>query len=248
VSVRSSREARLALAGGADLVDVKDPARGALGAAEPAVWAEIVSTEAGRVPMSVALGEVSETEEPTYPQVLAEFQFAKLGLAGCRCWADWPRRWQERLQLLPSQVAPVAVVYADWPVAQAPRPETVLERAAEMGCGVVLFDTFCKTNGDLLHHLGQKELARLTHWARGWGMRVVFGGSLGPATIQQVLTLAPDYIAIRGAACRGARTDAVDAGLVRGLRRLIRGDQPRSLVPRGDACATIDDEGARSLP
>jgi uncharacterized protein (UPF0264 family) len=227
VSVRSSGEARLALEGGADVIDLKEPAHGALGAAEPAVWAEVASTVAARVPMSVALGEMREADEPTYPHALTEFQFAKLGLAGCRTWPDWPRRWAERLQILPTGVAPVAVVYADWSLAASPRPEAILEQAAEGRCGVVLFDTFCKTNGGLLHHLELTELARLTHLARGWGMQVVLAGSLGPATIRQTLALAPDYIAVRGAACRGARTGDVDVNMVRGLRRLIR-ENPRS--------------------
>jgi hypothetical protein len=223
VSVRSSWEARLALEGGADLVDLKEPARGALGSADPAVWPEVVSAVAGRVPTSVALGEIGEAGEPQYPCALAACQFAKLGLAGCRPWADWPQRWAQRLQILPAGVTPVAVIYADWRDADSPRPEEILQHAAESKCGVALFDTFCKTRGDLLHHLRQTELARLARLARAAGLRVVFGGGLGPATIRQVLTLEPDYIAVRGAACRGERTGDVDASLIRGLRRLIRG-------------------------
>jgi len=242
VIVRSSWEARLALEGGADVVDLKEPARGALGAAEPAVWAEVASTVAGRVPTSVALGEMSEAAEPSDPHALAAFQFAKLGLAGCRAWADWPRRWAERLQNFPAGVTPVAVVYADWPLANSPRPEAILERAAEVRCGVALFDTFCKTSGSLCHQLGLAQLARLTQLARDRGMRVVVAGSLGPATIPLALTLAPDYIAVRGAACRGARTGDVDAGLVRGLRRLILGNSRSGRVLSRDACRTIGED------
>lgn len=108
-----------------------------------------------------------------------------------------------------------------------------------MGCSVALFDTFCKTNGSLLHHLELPELARLTHLARGWGMRVVFAGSLGPETIRQVLTLAPDFIAVRGAACRGERTGDVDAALVRGLRRLVMENSLSGPVFSRCACETI---------
>ncbi len=216
VSVRSSGEARLALEGGADLVDLKEPRRGALGWAEPAVWPEVVSAVAGRVPTSVALGEMSEAGKPPYPSALAAFQFAKLGLAGCRTWADWPQRWARQLQLLPAGVTPVAAIYADWQDAESPRPEEILQHAAGSNCGVALFDTFCKTRGDLLDHLGHGELA---------------GGSLGPATIRQVLTLQPDYIAVRGAACRGGRTGDVDAGLIRELRRLVRDSPPSGGPP-----------------
>ncbi len=37
VSVRSAAEAEIALSAGADLIDVKEPSRGSLGAADPAV-------------------------------------------------------------------------------------------------------------------------------------------------------------------------------------------------------------------
>lgn len=226
VSVRSSWEARLALEGGADLVDLKEPTRGALGRVEPALWPDVISVVARRVPTSVALGEMSEADDPDYPDALATFQFAKLGLAGCRPWADWPQRWAQLLQILPASVTPVAVIYADWQDAESPRPEEILRYAAASKCGVALFDTFGKTQGGLLHYLGPPELDRLTHLARDAGLRVVFGGSLGTATIPQVLKLEPDYIAVRSAACRGKRTGDVDAGLIRGLRRLIRGCQP----------------------
>ena len=58
VSVRSAAEARIALEAGADLIDVKEPRRGALGAADPAVWKDVCRAVAGRVPVSVALGEL----------------------------------------------------------------------------------------------------------------------------------------------------------------------------------------------
>ena len=60
VSVRSADEARTALAAGVDLIDVKEPARGSLGAASPGVVADVVGAVAGRVPVSAALGELFE--------------------------------------------------------------------------------------------------------------------------------------------------------------------------------------------
>ncbi len=223
VSVRSGWEARQAVEGGADLVDVKEPARGALGSAEPTVWGQVAAEVAGRVPTSVALGELHEAECAADSTPLAAFQFAKLGLAGCRNRPDWLQRWARRLQALPAHVTPVAVVYADWVAAESPRPEEILERAVELRCGVALFDTCDKTRGDLLDHLGQTELTRLSRRARHGGLRLVLGGGLVPATIRKVLTLEPDYIAVRGAVCRGDRAGDLDAGLVRRLQILVRG-------------------------
>ena len=47
VSVVSAVEARGALAGGADIVDVKDPGEGALGAPAPTVLSDVVRAVSG---------------------------------------------------------------------------------------------------------------------------------------------------------------------------------------------------------
>ena len=222
VSVRNGQEARLALEGGADLIDVKEPNRGALGAADPAIWADVLCAVAGAVPTSVALGEVSQAGEPADIDTLARFQFAKWGLAHSRRHADWLPRWTERLGRLPPGVIPVAVVYADWQRAASPRPEQIIEAAAGLRCGVVLFDTFDKQHGGLLDHLSYQELGHLTDQARQAGLRVVFGGGLCRMTIPQVLSLQPDYVAVRGAACRCRRTGDLDTALVRQLHAVVR--------------------------
>ena len=60
VSVRSTAEAEAALRGGADIIDIKEPARGPLGMAPPEVCGSIVQRVAGRAPVSAALGELWE--------------------------------------------------------------------------------------------------------------------------------------------------------------------------------------------
>ncbi len=60
VSVRDAAEAAASLAGGADLIDVKEPARGPLGRADAATIAAVVQAVGGRVPVSAALGELRE--------------------------------------------------------------------------------------------------------------------------------------------------------------------------------------------
>ncbi len=80
VSVRSAAEAQQAFFGGADLIDVKEPDRGPLGAADADVIAEVARFVAGRRPTSAALGELVEGRR--LPTALG-LSFAKLGLAGC---------------------------------------------------------------------------------------------------------------------------------------------------------------------
>src|SRR5262245_24548957 len=57
-SVTGSREAELAIAHGADIIDLKDPTKGALGALEPSLVRAAVKTIAGRRPASVVIGDL----------------------------------------------------------------------------------------------------------------------------------------------------------------------------------------------
>ena len=59
VSVRNGEEAAQALAGGAAVVDVKEPARGALGRADFGRLAEVVEAVGGRVPLSASARRVA---------------------------------------------------------------------------------------------------------------------------------------------------------------------------------------------
>ena len=54
VSVRSAAEAESAAAGGAGLIDVKEPSRGAMGKADDRTIADVVRAVAGRRPVSAA--------------------------------------------------------------------------------------------------------------------------------------------------------------------------------------------------
>jgi (5-formylfuran-3-yl)methyl phosphate synthase len=221
VSVRSAVEAAVALDGGADLIDVKEPARGALGAADTAVWRDVLTVVARRVPTSAALGELLES--PAWPArpALQGFDFVKLGLAGCGDQPNWSTRWARAVTQLPAGAVPVAVVYADWQAARTPPPEEIVAAAVRCGCGAVLVDTYVKAGGTLLDFAAALRLTPLLESARHRGLRIVLGGGLGRESIPRVLPWRPDYVAVRGAACRGTRTDAVDGTLVRALKALL---------------------------
>ncbi len=57
VSVRTEHEVAAALAGGADIIDAKEPARGSLGPVSPEVLQAIAARVPESMPLSVALGD-----------------------------------------------------------------------------------------------------------------------------------------------------------------------------------------------
>ena len=241
VSVRDALEAQTALAAGADLIDVKEPSRGALGAPDLSVVEQVVRVVGGRAVVSMALGELNDwaafdsgnrcpenraaTLLRAIPQGVA---FAKFGLAGCGGRADWPRLWRRAVGRLPRHVSSVAVVYADWASAGAPRPDEILRQAGRLDCPAVLVDTFDKSAGGLTEHWPLERLAELVDRVQSEGITVVLAGSLSFSTLDDVLDLGPDYVAVRGAACEAGRTGQVSQTLVRQLADMIAAHAIRS--------------------
>jgi uncharacterized protein (UPF0264 family) len=233
VSVRDAAEARVALAAGAAIIDIKEPDRGALGAADATSIADVVREVDGRVRVSAALGELAQWESADLETAAFETQlapglsFAKLGLAGCAALPDWRQRWSAAVGCFPGGIAPVAVVYADWLAAAAPPPADVLRQARPLGCRAVLVDTFNKRSGGLFDHWPEPDLGLFLAAVRDARLLTVLAGSLNVSTIPRAITLRPDYIAVRGAACQGSRAGTIDgervAGLVASIRALVDG-------------------------
>src|SRR5688572_10247306 len=129
VSVRSAEEAKAALAGGADVIDIKEPDRGPLGPADPRTMAEIVRVVADRAPVSAAAGELLDVAERsalrTIESIPAGISLCKIGLRGCGERPDWKNHWDQAAALCrvtDQHKRLVAVVYADWQNACAPSP------------------------------------------------------------------------------------------------------------------------------
>ncbi len=201
VSVRNREEAIDALAGGADLIDIKEPTRGALGATDARVWREVLEVVAGKVPVSAALGELLEWTDFDFARQIEGLAMVKAGLANCAHESHWPRRLLELRDALPPGTTLVAVAYADHLLARSPPPCEVMEVARQLELETLLVDTFDKRSGDLLSHLALGEIEALLTRAQGVGLRVALAGALRIPTIVSVVRLQPDWIAVRGAAC-----------------------------------------------
>jgi (5-formylfuran-3-yl)methyl phosphate synthase len=223
VSVRSAAEAKIALAGGADVIDVKEPRRGALGPADPNVWGEIQAAISGRVTSSAALGELLyDPVESLAPQATG-FRYAKIGLAGCHATRGWIRCWMDAIGRLPRGTCAVPVAYADWPQAQAPSPSVALWLAERSPAKLLLVDTWNKSGGTLVDQLSWQSLREIAQNAHAAGVRLALAGSLDEAGIAKVQKLSPAYIGVRGAACRGGRDGTIDLARVKSLARLVGG-------------------------
>ncbi len=227
VSVRSAAEAEMALSGGADLIDVKEPARGSLGRAPEAVIAAVCRQVGGRRPVSAALGEWRDRPVGDPPAGLA---FVKWGLSGCLTqirWRDELATMFDHVRRLRPGCLPVVVAYADWQPAESPPPAAVCAFACDYRAAGFLIDTWTKDGRNLLDWLAVAEIGRLRERCRAAGVRVALAGSLDRAQIERLRALDPDWFAVRGAVCRGAcRTSVMEAARVRALAEYVHSLTP----------------------
>jgi (5-formylfuran-3-yl)methyl phosphate synthase len=225
VSVRSPEEAIEAVAGGAAIIDVKEPAHGALGRAGAERTAAILAAAAS-CPCTLACGELAEGIEaivahvarvtslvtdaspPAAGPVAVKAGPAGLGLAG------WRRAFMRLARDLPTSVAPVAVAYADADAALAPDPLEIIDAAAGAGATTILIDTFSKAGPGLVAVAAVEGIANWVERARAAGLAVALAGRLTAADVAAVASLGADIVGVRSAACGGDRLGRVERGNV----------------------------------
>lgn len=218
VSVRSAEEAAAALAGGVDWIDVKEPARGSLGAADPQVWREVVRTVAAAVPVSVALGELSDAAARYADESFAGVSLAKYGLANLANEPDWMSGAIAAYQRIPNGCARVAVYYADQDRAQCPSLAEVIRLSQAVSAAAILIDTFVKDGRTLFDFLSRDQLATAIVQIQQSGAIAACGGSLTAAHFADAIHAGANVLAVRGAACADQRTSAINLQRVRQLK------------------------------
>ena len=233
VSVRDADEARAALAGGAALIDVKEPSRGPMGRPDDATVQEVARVVAGRAPVSVALGDVEDVLPPPIaaPRVPAGAAYAKLGLGGAP--PDWPARLHHGFGGLGS-ARPIVAAYADHDLAGAPSLDEALQAALAVRAAGLLIDTATKDGRGLFDFVDEARLIEPMRAARCAGLLTALAGSLNERTVPRALALGPDIIAVRGAACdAGQREARVKESNVRALAGLIAAHNAPAAAPAG---------------
>lgn len=217
VSVRSADEARAAVAGGASVIDVKEPSRGPLGRADVEVWRAVRDAVPRAVPVSVALGELGEWDdiESPDPSVWLGISFRKIGLAGAT--SDWASTWDRLRRRLGEGPAWVGVAYADWERAKAPHPDEVIEVVLTSDCAGLLIDTWDKSRASPVDRSWIGRIRRYQSAGRSFAL----AGGLDAGAIERLRPLRPELFAVRGAACDRGRHGTIEAERVRRLAEVV---------------------------
>jgi dihydroneopterin aldolase len=233
-SVASPDEAEIALAQGADIIDLKDPGTGALGALAPDVVRASVTAVARRRPVSAVTGDL-----PMRPDILADaaermaaagVDYVKVGLFPDARREDCIRA----LAPVARTIKVVGVMFADHGADTALVPVM-----AGSGFAGAMLDTAVKGSGRLLRHWDITALKDFVASCRGRGLMAGLAGSLETPDIPRLLLLEPDVLGFRRALCGQDRAGPIDpqaVGIVRGLIPL----DPRSAAYQDLSAPKVD--------
>lgn len=231
ISPTSLEEAEAVLAGGADIIDIKNPAEGSLGASFPWVIRGVADLVRGRpVTLSATLGDLPYKPGTAALAALgaihAGARYIKAGLYGTRDYGealDVMSAVARTCREADPALLPVAAGYADYRRFGGLDPLTVVRVAKDSGAALVMLDTAIKDGTSLLDALSEGEIAGFLAAARAAGLATALAGSLRASHLGLLGRLGVDVVGIRGAVCRqGDRLTQIEAGLVKDFVALAR--------------------------
>jgi dihydroneopterin aldolase len=222
-SVTGADEAEIAVAGGADVIDLKDTGAATLQALSTERIAETVTAVAGRRLTSAVAGDLaadSGTAIALLRSIAASgVDYVKVGLPP----AETRRSAIRSLSDIAATMRLIGVLYAD----REPDPLSPLADLATAGFAGIMLDTAEKSAGRLLTHVDVPRLAAFVAAARDRGLLVGLAGGLEEPDVPRLLVLEPDVLGFRSALCAARdRRAGIDLAAVRAIRRLIPQARP----------------------
>jgi uncharacterized protein (UPF0264 family) len=224
ISPVDKEEAIIASNGGADIVDVKNPKEGPLGANFPWIIKEIKEAVNGRQPISATIGDFNfkpgTASLAAFGAAVAGADYIKVGLY------DIQTR-EQALELLTKITRAVkdydatkkivASGYSDYERINSISPLLLPEVAAEAGVDVVMVDTAIKDGKSTFEFMDEKKLKKFTDLAHEYGLENAIAGSLRFEDLPTLERISPDIIGVRGMVCGGDRRTAIQQELVEKL-------------------------------
>lgn len=239
VSVVSEKEVIPAVEGGADIVDVKNPREGALGANFPHVIRRVRELTPPELAVSATIGDV-----PNLPGTVAlaglgaticGVQYVKVGLFGIQDRPDAVFLLKEVCRAVRGHdpgIRIIAAAYADAHKFKALPPLDLPDVAIEAGVDGCLLDTASKRDGTLLTNLSDVQLRDFVTRCRRANLLCALAGSLDETDVPRVCRLGAHIIGVRTAVCQGSRVNGrVDRWKVQRLKNLIALYAPLSSAP-----------------
>jgi len=212
-SVNSLGEVNFILQTDVDIIDLKNPAQGALGALSTDLVSSIVKRVNQQKPVSATVGDLPMQPKVVFDAVSAMantgVDYIKIGFFPD---GDWQTTLSKLATISQQGHQLIAVLFADTTL-----DLDIISTLKKAGfCGVML-DTMDKSKGSLLNVMPYSTIETFVKKAQAEQLLCGLAGSLKKTDIAQLLPLDSDYLGFRGALCtnnnRTAQLDkqAIDA-------------------------------------
>lgn len=207
----------MVLDAGIDMIDLKNPVEGTLGALDHALVKDIVQAVNHRSSVSATIGDLpmqaSLIVDATKSMLDTSVDIVKIGFFG----QSHHGQCLDALRTLTRGTKLIAVLFAD----ESPDLR-LLPVIAQAGFYGVMLDTANKSHGHLQTHLNLNSLNRFVIMAKNLGLEAGLAGSLQMSHIPDLLKTHPSYLGFRAALCGYAqRTSHLEPDKVRAIKKMF---------------------------
>ncbi|MEA1895937.1 MAG: (5-formylfuran-3-yl)methyl phosphate synthase [Euryarchaeota archaeon] len=221
VSPINPTEAKAALDGGADIVDVKNPKEGSLGANFPWMIRAVIEAIESKKPVSATIGDFNFKPGTASLAALGAAtsgaDYIKIGLYDIQTTDQAEELLSNVVRSIKgydSNKFAVAAAYADYRRINSISPLLLPEVGAKVGADVVMIDTGIKDGKSLFEFMREEELTRFVDDARDLGLTTALAGTIKFEDLDILRQINPDILGIRGVVCGGDRNDEIRQELV----------------------------------
>ncbi len=219
-SVQSLEEAKILLPVLPDILDMKNPSQGALGALSVENVSEIVSLINGRCQTSATIGDLPMQTKLIKPAMFkmasSGVDYVKIGLFPDDNLQQCITELADTVKNLSTPV--IAVIFAD----RSP-DENCLPLLKASGFYGVMVDTAIKNGQHLLEHWDLEKLEQFIAAAKQQDLLCGLAGALRLEDITVLRPLAADYLGFRSALCsQRQRTSSLQIDLAKQLQQTIK--------------------------
>lgn len=210
VSAINLNEAKEATLGGADILDVKNPKEGSLGASFSWIIKEISDYANGERVVSSTIGDVpykpGTVSLAALGSAVSGSNYVKVGLYGTKNYEealDVMKAVVKSVKEYNENITVVACGYADAYRVGSILPEDIPDVAKNSNSDVAMLDTFIKDGKRLTDHLSVTELEDFVKKSHENNLQVALAGSVNKNDVPLLKNIGCDIMGVRGCVCTG---------------------------------------------
>lgn len=208
ITVVNRKEAEDVLRVGCDILDLKNPREGSLGANYPWVIREILKIVPKETEVSIAIGDIPNLPGTVSLAILGALQFRpdyiKVGLHGTMTETEAIELIKKAVKTVKEEnISSKTVIagYADYYRVNSINPIHLPDIAYNAGASIVMIDTAIKDGRTLLDLMSLEELAEFVKRCHKKKLKVALAGSLNAVHIDKIAEIGTDILGVRGAVC-----------------------------------------------